>query len=485
MQLDHHRRRMLAGIAGATAAFVVSPIWQAHARSNLIEKITARVKVLAEGGDKSLRILIPNGCADNLVPVISQFASRTGVTVQMVESPVDDINTQLLLDSMQGESNYDLALPATFGLPDLVSSNALLSLTDYAKRFEPPGYRDGILYSVGDSFDDELFGFQTDGDAYVMFYNKRLLLSSEEQARYSDQFGRTLAIPDTWQELDQQMAFFNRPDQGLYGGLLFRTPGYLAWEWWVRFHAKGYWPLSDSLVPQIDSPAGVAALEEMISATKHLAPEVTTLGLFDNWERFSRGDVYCNIGWGGTQKYLNSPKSGMKDQLLYGPTPGGYVDGKLLLTPYFNWGWNYVVTINSKLPELAYLFALFASTPSMSTASVREPNGFFDPFRPEHYLDEGIKNTYSPEFLAVHENSMKSSIPDLYLAGQSQYFGALTDGLQNSLSGKVDAESALKQVAVQWNLISRRAGRDLQITRWRNLKSKYPENVRSRLKDYD
>ena len=29
------------------------------------------------------------------------------------------------------------------------------------------------------------------------------------------------------------------------------------------------------------------------------------LGLFENWERFSKGDIYCNIGWGGSQKYFN------------------------------------------------------------------------------------------------------------------------------------------------------------------------------------
>lgn len=88
-------------------------------------------------------------------------------------------------------------------------------------------------------------------------------------------------------------------------------PGYVAWEWWVRFHAKGLWPFSAQMEPQIASDAGVEALEEMIRATEHLCPETSQLGLFANWERYSRGDIYCNIGWGGSQKYLNGhPPSG-------------------------------------------------------------------------------------------------------------------------------------------------------------------------------
>ncbi len=485
MNTDIQRRKILTGLIGAAATSCMPIMRHAKADDGLLDQITANVEKVANGETKILRMLIPQGCYANVAPVIAEFRERTGITVETVETPVDDINTQLLLDSMSGESNYDLALPATFGVPDLVSSGAITPLTDFAEKYEPAGYRDEILYNIGDRFDGELYGFQTDGDAYVMFYHKDFLDSGQEQTRYADQFGRELAVPDTWQELDRQMAFFNRPNENMFGGLLFRSPGYLAWEWWVRFHAKGYWPLSEALVPQIDSDAGVTALEEMIRATEHLAPGVHTLGLFENWERFSKGDVYCNIGWGGTQKYLNSDKSGMKNRLQYGPTPGGIVDGELLLTPYFNWGWNYVVTVNAQAPELAYLFALFASTTEMSTVSVRQADGFFDPFRHEHYQDEGIREAYSPEFLKVHEQSLISAIPDLYLASQSQYFSALSDGLQNAMSKKLDPRRALERVADQWNLISQRSDKGAQQTRWKNLRDKYPENVRKRLKDID
>ena len=482
MGLDFERRRLLAGVALTVGGHML-PMRSAAAPRGLGEYAAAQARSLAAGSVEPLRLLMPSGCEENLRPVIGAFHAATDVPVQTTEVPVDEINLQLSLDSMSGESRHDLALPATFGLPDLVSAGALAPLTDFARKHEPPGYRDELLYGVGDRFDDQLYGFQTDGDTYLMFYHRDLLEDPEEQARYADRFGRALAVPETWEELDRQMAWFHRPEQGLAGGLLFRTPDYLAWEWWVRFHARGVWPLSPDLVPQIAGDAGVAALEQMIRATRSLPAEVRTLGLFDNWHRYARGDVYCNIGWGGSQKYLNGPDSAMRGRMVYGPTPGGIVDGELLQVPYFNWGWNYAVIAASARRELAYLFALFASTAPISTASVREAGGYFDPFRAEHYDDPEIRRIYSDEFLQVHRDSLSGSMPDLYLANQGQYFGTLSEGLTRALSGKTPPRAALEKVARQWELISNRSDRPLQTRRWKELRRKYPAPLRSRLRD--
>ena len=69
------------------------------------------------------------------------------------------------------------------------------------------------------------------------------------------------------------------------------------------------------------------------------------------------------------------------------------VDGEKLITPYFNWGWNYVVTSQSGEAEIAYLFALFASSPSQSKRSVSDLDGYFDPL--SLYLDNIDQEEYS------------------------------------------------------------------------------------------
>lgn len=476
------RRNVLSGIA-SSAAVSLAPPSVAATDSSLQSQVARKVRALADGRSIDIKLLLPDGSDGNVDPIIQAFRAMTGVKVSSFKTPVDEINTELSLDALSKSQKYDVALPATFGLPGLVASGAILPITDFAKRHEPTGFRDGILYGVGDSFDGDLYGFQTDGDAYLMFYNKRMLEDADEQARYEDQFGTPLLRPQTWAELDRQMQYFNRPDEGQWGGLLFRTPGYLAWEWWVRFHAKGVWPFSVDMEPQIASQAGVEALEEMISATEHLNPEVSQLGLFENWERFSQGDIYCNIGWGGSQKFLNGRTSKMRNKMVFGPTPGGVVDGELLFIPYFNWGWNYVISSNTDIPEIAYLFALFASTPEVSTLAVRQHNGFFDPFRPEHYEDDGIKAAYTQDFLDVHRASLEASIPDLYLKDQSEYFRVLGEWLVRALHGEVSPKVALERASQRWGLITNGSGRAIQRERWAQLRAKYPDQLRLHLKD--
>jgi multiple sugar transport system substrate-binding protein len=452
-------------------------------RDELHLEVVEYVEKLSPAQIGPLSVLIPHGCGANVSPIVEAFTQLTGVRITIEETPVDDINTQLVLNALSGNTGYDIALPATFGLPDLVAAGVIIPLTQFAQKYEPDNFRSSILFGVGDTFDDDIYGFQTDGDAYVMFYNRRHIENPNEKARFEDRFGRALAVPETWEELDQQMEFFHRPDNDMFGGLLFRIPGYLAWEWWVRFHAKGIWPLARDLTPQINSDQGVEALEELIRATDFLAPEVHSLGLFGNWERFSRGDIYCNIGWGGSQKYLNGPKSGLKGDMVYGPTPGGMLNNELLRTAYFNWGWNYVVTADSAYPELAYLFSLFAASPTMSTISVRQQDGYFDPIQEGHHEDPKIREIYSREFLSVHEKSLRSAIPDLYLANQGAYFQSLSAALDRALAGKISSKKALDQAADEWRVISKRSGVAEQTDRWNELRNKYPIELQSRLQD--
>ena len=148
-----------------------------------------------------------------------------------------------------------------------------------------------------------------------MFYLKDWLENADEKKAFADKNGYELKVPDTWDELDAMMAYFHRPDKGKYGGALFRTQYFIAWEWWVRFHAKGFLPVRRRHERRRSTTRrGVAALEELVAASKYLYPGARSNGLFENFEAYGEGDKFCNIGWGGTQKFLNSDKSKMQGQ---------------------------------------------------------------------------------------------------------------------------------------------------------------------------
>ena len=429
----------------------------------------------------TLSLMYPTGSLENVAPVMHAFTEATGVQFRLVEVPVDEINEELLLEAERRQGSFDIAIPATFGLPDLVESGIVRNLDAYVAKYEPEGFQNDVLFTTGDYYKGSFYGYQTDGDSYLMFYLRDWLEDPEEQKRFADRHGYPLAIPSTWEELDTLLAWFHRPSEGRYGGALFRTELYGAWEWWVRFHAKGYFPFDDELNPQINNEAGIEALEAYVAASKYLHPGAATNGLFENFQAYGRGRAFCNIGWGGTQKYLNGPGSNVKGRLAFGPTPGGVIDGKLVRTPYFNWGWNYVVSSLSEYPEVGYLFMLFAASPRYSTISVREPGGFFDPFRAQHYRDSQIVASYTKPFLEVHESSMRSSIPDLYLKGQVEYFDELRINVKAADLGEKTPREALDDTARAWNRITDRMGRRSQKVQWQFLKSTYPTSVRAAL----
>ena len=253
--------------------------------------------------------------------------------MSIVEVPLGEINQKVLLEAVSRSGSFDLALPATFGVPDLAESGILVNLDKYAEVHEPADFQKDVLYTIGDYYKGSLYGYETDGDTYLMFYNKPWLDNADEQKAFADKLGYPLKVPDTWEELDAQMAFFHRPEKNMFGGTLFRTQYFIAWEWWGRFHAKGFYPLADDLTPQINNEAGIAALEELIAASKHQYAGAKSNGLFENFEAYGQGTAFANIGWGGTQKYLNSDKSKLKGKLAFGLMPGGKVGGELLRAP--------------------------------------------------------------------------------------------------------------------------------------------------------
>ena len=426
--------------------------------------ITSVVKDLTHGKQVSLIVLYPEGSLPNISAVSKKFTSATKVGVSFQQVTVDDINTKMLLSAAQNIADFDVALPATFGIPNLADSGAILDISIFARKHEAKIDYAPSLYSLGDSYNGNKYGYQTDGDTYVMFYKKSLLESDREQRNFKDQFGYHLKIPKTWKELDDQMKFFHRPKNDMFGGCMFRIPRYMVWEWWIRFHAKGGFPMDDNAKPQIASEQGISALNDLIEASKYQHSSVRTNGLFENWREYAKGNCYANIGWGGTQKFLNSDASKIKGDIVHAPTPE---------VAYFNWGWNYVVAKQSKHPEIAYLFTLFATLPENSLLAIRE-NGFFDPFRIEHYEDPEIIATYTPSFLSAHKTTMQNAIPDFYIPGQGLYIQALQEAIVSVYEGFLTAEESLQYAAKQWEEITIKLGRENQVSHWKSLKQKYP-----------
>lgn len=464
--------------AGAASQIALNPN---NANARLLgssEDILQAARIAAVANGHALRILLPRGSEGNVAPIADLFTKETGVPIEFLFADVDLINAKMLADELAGSNTFDIALPATFGLPDLVDANALLPLNDLASRYAASIGSTDSLYSLGDTVLGEKYGFQTDGDVYVMFYRKSWLESEANKAAYKTLTGEDLRIPRTWPELDQQMRFFNNPTKGRFGGALFRNQNYLVWEWWIRLHANGGRPVDDAFNPTINSAAGIQALQAIIDTADYLYPGADNNGLVENWRAYTEGEIYCNIGWGGSQKYFNQPDSSIREDLVFAPTPGWETNGAHFAVPYFNWGWNYTVSSQTLAPDLAYLFCRYAVSPDASTLAVQQPDGFFDPFLSIHYNDPAVIKAYGRPFLEVHKQSMAGCIPDFYVSNHSFYIDALRENMQRALRQGLTAKTALDLTAVQWRQITLETGQDGLAEQWQALLAKYPAEIR-------
>lgn len=476
------RRTCLKGLA---AQALVTPLAISSEISGTIagpgttpmhEKIADHVR--QNRSAQNLRLLIPEGSEHNLWPIAQQFNQLTGVDCSFDIVSVDDINTQILLDNQLEQVDYDLALPATFGIPDLAQADALADNSDLQQQFEPTDFNLSTAHTAGQRFNGRFYGYHCDGDAYLMFYN-RTLNDKQTLEEFSDTFGYQYRTPRTWEELDAHMAFYHRPALDQFGGALFRSSNYLVWEFWARLHAKGKLPFADDLTPTINSDAGITALEELLRASQYQVPEAFSAGLVENWQMYAQGNIYANIGWGGTQKYLYSNNANLAQALGHSSLPKGMIDNQYISCDYFNWGWTFAVMRDTPHRVLAYLFSLFATSPIPSTAAVGESRGFFDPFREEHYQDPNIISLYGNNFLQAHKTAMRNAIPDLYISGQNIYMGELRKYIIMALQGRMTAKQALDIAAQSWENTHSRLGYAQQQRQWLELKAQYPAPFRN------
>lgn len=450
------------------------------AQAMSLEKIIQYIKKNYHG--KTLHLLYPKGSVANVQVVANSFYKKTGVKVLLKEAALTSISSEMILESsLKGrDQKIDVALPATYGIPDLVEKKSIIDLTEFASRFEPKDYWDDVLYNRGDFYKGRFYGYQTDGDVYLMFYNKNI--KNKYQDKFEQRFQKKYSTPKTWEEFDRQLKFFHSQSSNISGGVLPRNNDFTIYEYWLRLHSLGLYPVDDSFNPRLISEKSVKALEDIIALSKYLDKSTKSNNMFENFEIFSKGTSFSNMGWGGTQKYLMRPQSRVKGNIIHTATPGGISKGKSFQVPYFNWGWNYVVSSRSNQQELSYLFCLFASSAKVSADAIKEIDGFFDPYRRSHYQDDRIKSLYGEGFLKVHYESLKSSIPDFYINGNGLYTATLQRGISLSLQGFLKPEQSLKLVSDKWNKITERLGRDNQISQWKFLKQSYPDNLKRILK---
>jgi len=457
-----------------TAVFIVSG--SAMAAEQADRALDAVRKMIAAGEvrpDATIKVAFKSGnIAALLGPELQlqrEWEQRSGLRIIARVIP-----QQPALLNLKANPDIDLTVARTNEFPDLLDQGLVEDLTPLLKQFgfkmdsaPPQGY---IRPRLQGYFGDKLVAIPADGDVILLYLRRDLLEDPAEQAAFRKAHGRDLAVPKTWEDYDQLVSFFHRPEKGLYGAAEQRERAG-GWMFWLPRYLSQTAPhrrlFDDKLRPLIDSPAGIAATESYVRTARHSPPDILVDGKDYSYTLplFMQGKVFATVFTIAGAKLLNAPGSAVRGKFVAVPIPGNRVGERIVRQNVPIYGNNLVVSSRGTQRKLAFLLSMWLTDPDNSLRTVGVKGGFTDPFRWNHLDDPRIKELYTAGALSVFSNEWAIALPPgTGLPGDGEYLSVLDRHLWEAASGKMSATEAMKRTAQEWEKITQRRGRDKQLS---------------------
>jgi multiple sugar transport system substrate-binding protein len=401
-----------------------------------------------------------------------EFEEATGITVNVVEVPYVDMYTKQLQDHLSGGGSYDVITYAPSWLIDFVNAGVVEPLNPYIDKYMNKADLEGYLDVYGAEgygrLGDTWYGLPDDGDVFVMYYRKDLFEDPAHQEAFKQEYGRDLAVPQTYAEFTDACKYFTEklgPD--VYGCAFQHLEGQ-AFDWFIGPYsgAGGQWFDPETMEPGINSDTGVKVLTDMVNITQYMPPGVQKWGFTEVLSAWLDGKVAMIISWPpigrwsngigkGTEQLSWVPETKVVDKVGYALEPGG----RSALAGGFALG----VSPDSQNKDAAYLFAQWMNSPETSMKRVMLPYALRDPFRKEHYASPEYRALWSNagDYLDTLEAGAMKGQYELGVPGAREYMDALDKAITAAYAG-TDPKAALDEAAVKWNEITDRLGRDAQ-----------------------
>ena len=233
----------------------------------------------------------------------------------------------------------------------------------------------------------------------------------------------------------------------------------------------------DTAKPLIDGPEGVAAAQAYADTLKWHSPDAKTWGWPEQYANMQAGGAALTAAFPNMPKFLDNPDnadSAVVGKLASGMPPGNIIDGELIRRSLWWPNVTFGVSSQSDTPEAAYLFLQWANSPNMFTWMVGNPAGFFDPFQLSDWEDPLVIANYKDYHIPTLRNSIEHAVPPIAMNGAGEYETALDNELQAVMAGTKTAQQAMTDAAAEWEKITDRLGRDIQIETLQGLEAGYP-----------
>lgn len=405
-----------------------------------------------------------------------------GIELSYTTGAPQDVYQADMLDFASGQSDFDIV------------SFQPAWIADYAPHLADLGAlaeQEGLDFHLDDalsvfresytSWDGKFCALPLDADQHNLYYNRTAFESEENRQAFQEEFGRELAVPNTWDEYVEVAEFFNgrdwdgdgEPEYGVAEAWL--RGGYAYWWWLSKFFSNGGIYFDEEMNPLINTPSGLKALQTQLAIREFVPPGSCNFGSPESRNAFLNGEVPMVVHWTSTAKLAKDPEaSQIVDDVGVALVPGTIdpATEEVYRRPSLPTGWGAGVTTYSENQEAAATVLAYYMEPERSTAIALNPLTWAEPWRissmdPEVWLNQWPDDPeYAEQLVQVMEQTLDLGVPDLQIPGQAEYVAALDQEISSVLCGDKDPQQALDDAAAEWNNITDRMGRDQQLEYW-------------------
>jgi multiple sugar transport system substrate-binding protein len=439
----------------------------------LLVLVVAFVMVLPAFSQVKITVYGDEG--QNLTPVewMKPLAAAKGITIDVVGVPFTSVYEKLKTEFVGGTGAYDMVIfyPAYLGefaeFGYLQPLDPLFSIHDPKMNDVIPAYRD--LY---DMYNGKTYALPYDGDILNLYYVKSIFNNPAEKAAFKARYGQNLEVPRTWDDLAKVAQFFTRKkgqklagkvlDQDFYGFAFLGARGF-AYAWWGNvFGSLGGAYFDRNMKPQINSPAGVKAIQILKNLEPYCPPDVMSFGYTELMNAYLQGRVATMIQWSDVWKKANDPKFSTKFILHnagISQVPGvKQADGSIYFRAAAPVGRVIAIPTTSKHPKEAFWLASMLSNDESIKAVTSNDTGE-DPYRISHFKDFKAFEKFGSlmdvrQYLTVVGDNLNHIFPDINIPGSADYLDALDVAVTSALSGTADPQAALDTAAATWDKIT-------------------------------
>ena len=267
--------------------------------------------------------------------------------------------------------------------------------------------------------------------------------------------------------------------------------------WYLFSHAAAYASHPDhpggmffdpyTMVPAIDNPAWVRALEEFLDVQQFGPADAPTLDSEAVRRRFADGEAAMDIDWADTGVLAGDPRrSRVAGKLGFFPLPGSrevwnpttrqwdrLAEPRSVTFLAFG-GWIGVVPAASPHRDQAWSYLAWYASPEHSGEDVLDGSSGINPYRRSQLDDPApwqrlLGDRDGAAYLEVLRTSLSAPdlARDLRLPGYRAYISALEDQLDRVMAGEVSPAEGLQAAARSWETLTDRLGRSSQRRHYR------------------